>query len=236
MKFINSFNHAFDGVVHTFRTQRNMKIHFITAVLVIIAALVTYITRFEMIALSISITFVFFAEMVNTAVEATVDLVTKKYHPLAKIAKNVAAGAVLMAALNALVVGYLIFYRKLYNFSVVSLDYLTNLPAHITFVAVFLVCIVVIAIKAKSMKKSRGTYLQGGMPSGHTALAFSLFTSIAITSRDPVATSFSGIMAIIVAESRLETKVHTFTEVAVGALIGILVTIIIFQVSQMFIF
>lgn len=71
------------------------------------------------------------------------------------------------------------------------------------------------------------------MPSGHTALAFSLFTSIALVGRDPVVTSFSAIMAVIVAESRLETNVHTFKEVAFGALLGILITVILFQLANL---
>ena len=98
-----------------------------------------------------------------------------------------------------------------------------------------MVGLIVIIIKARSIKK-RGSYIHGGMPSGHTALAFSLFAAMSLVGKDPVVTSFSAIMAVIVAESRLETNVHTFTEVAVGALIGVLVTVIIFQISNMLIF
>lgn len=230
-KFIAGVNHALDGIVHAFKTQRNMRIHVIIAILVVIAALITYVTRFEMMALSITIAFVFITEMINTAVESVVDLITKEYRPLAKVAKNVAAGAVLIAALNAVVVGYLIFYRKIYDLSFVSLNYLTHLPSHIIFSCLVVVGLIVIIIKSRSIKK-HGTYVQGGMPSGHTALAFSLFTSIALVGQDPVVTSFSAIMAVIVAESRLETNVHTFKEVAFGALLGILITVIIFQLAN----
>ena len=163
------------------------------------------------------------------------DLVTEKYHELAKVAKNVAAGAVLIAALNALVVGYLVFYRKINSFSFVSLSYMVHLPAHLTFASLVVVGLIVIIIKARSIKK-RGSDIHGGMPSGHTALAFSLFAAMSLVGKDPVVTSFSAIMAVIVAGSRLETNVHTFTEVAVGALIGVLVTVIIFQISNMLIF
>lgn len=235
MRFINSVNHAFAGIVHAFKNEGNMKIHVVVALLTVLAAVLTYSTRYEMIALSITITFVFLAEMLNTAVEAVVDLVTEKYHELAKVAKNVAAGAVLIAALNALVVGYLVFYRKINSFSFVSLSYMVHLPAHLTFASLVVVGLIVIIIRARSIKK-RGSYIHGGMPSGHTALAFSLFAAMSLVGKDPVVTSFSAIMAVIVAESRLETNVHTFTEVAVGALIGVLVTVIIFQISNMLIF
>lgn len=232
-RFITSTNHAFAGIVHAFRTEHNMRIHAVMAVLAVLAGVLTYVTRFEMIALCITITFVFLAEMLNTAVEAVVDLVTnKKYHELARVAKNVAAGAVLIAALNSLVVGYLIFYRKLQNYAFVAADTILNLPAHITFASLLVVGLAVIALKARSIKW-RGTYVQGGMPSGHTALAFSLFTAMAIVGRDAVTTSFSAIMAVIVAESRLETNVHTFSEVAVGAAIGIFLTVILFEISSM---
>lgn len=234
-RFINSVNHAFEGIVHTFKSEGNMRIHFVLALLTILAAVLTYSTRFEMIALSITIAFVIFAEMINTAIEAVVDLVTDKYHEMAKIAKNVAAGAVLITALNALVVGYLVFYRKINAYAFVSLNYVTNLPAHLTFAALVVVGLVVIIIKAKSTKK-RGSYIHGGMPSGHTALAFSLFTAMSLVGKDPIITMFSVIMALIVAESRMETNVHTFSEVVVGALLGILITVILFQISKILIF
>lgn len=231
-RFINSVNHAIEGIIHAFRTEGNMRIHVVTAILVVIAAVLANCTRYEMIALSITITFVMLAEMVNTAVEAVVDLITERYHELAKIAKNVAAGAVLIAALNALVVGYLVFYRKLQISSFTPPDKMINLPAHLTFTALVVVGLVVIIIKSKSTKE-RGSFVHGGMPSGHTALAFSLFAAMMLISQDIVITSFSGIMALIVAESRLETNVHTFTEVAVGALLGAVITVILFETAQM---
>ncbi len=235
-RFISSVNHALAGIVHAFKSEKNMRIHAIVAILTIIAALLTYITRFEMMVLALTITFVFFTEMINTAIESVVDLVTDRYHEMAKVAKNVAAGAVLLAAVNAVVIGYLIFYRKISDFSFVSLSYLTKLPSHITFSALLIVGLTVILIKARSQKKRGGTYVQGGMPSGHTALAFSLFASIALIGRDEVTTSFSFIMAVIVAESRLETNVHTLTEVAVGAFLGVLITVIIYSAAQLLVF
>lgn len=235
MRFLSSLNHAFEGVVHAFKTEPNMRIHVVVALLTIVAGVLTHSTRYEMIALSITIAFVMLAELLNTAVEAVVDLVTEKYHELAKVAKNVAAGAVLIAALNALIVAYLVFFYKIQSLAVVSLDYLTDMPVHLTFASFMAVGLIVIVVKARSIKK-KGSYIHGGMPSGHTALAFSLFASIALIGKDPVVTSLSAIMAVIVAESRMETNVHTFSEVAIGALMGILVTVIIFQLSNLLVF
>lgn len=73
------------------------------------------------------------------------------------------------------------------------------------------------------------------MPSGHTALAFSLFMSIALLGKDAVVTTFSCILAMLVAESRIETNVHTVTEVLVGALMGMLITVVLFELSSLLI-
>lgn len=229
---INSFNHAINGFLMSFKMERNMKFHVIAATLVIIAGLITHITRFEMIALVLIISFVFFAELINTAIEAVVDLVSKnQYNEYAKIAKDVSAGAVFVAAMSALVIGYLVFFRKLYNTAADVLAYITGLPAYLTLTALLLVFIAVIVMKSRFIKKG-GNFVQGGMPSGHTAFAFSLFTAVTFVSRDPVAATFAAVMALIVAESRMETKVHTFSEVIMGALVGVVITVLVFQISQ----
>src|SRR4051812_17781487 len=108
-----SFNYAFEGVIHVLRTQRNMRIHFAIAAGVLMLAFIYDVTRIELIALMISIAFVLIAEMVNTAVEATIDLSTPSFDPLAKIAKDIAAGAGLIAAAEAGGGGYLVLADRL---------------------------------------------------------------------------------------------------------------------------
>lgn len=212
--------------------ERNMRYHVVAAVLVIVAALVTHVTRFEIIALTIVIAFVFFGELFNTAIEAVVDLIVgREYNELAKTAKDVSAGAVLVAALCALVVGYLVFFRKVYGLPSMGLQYVNHLPAYITFAALLLVFLSVIIMKSRFIKRG-GTYVQGGMPSGHTALAFSLFTAVAFVSGNPVATTFAAVLAMLVGESRMETRVHTFSEVVIGALLGVVITVLVFEAAQ----
>src|SRR5919202_2347155 len=109
---LDSFNYAFEGIIHVLRTQRNMRIHFLIAFVVLILALVVNVTKLELIALLISVTFVLIAEMLNTAVEAAIDIATTSFDPMAKLSKDIAAGAVLIAAMNAVVVGYLVFAGK----------------------------------------------------------------------------------------------------------------------------
>ena len=106
---MNGFKYAVEGVVHVFRTQRHMRFHFLTMVLVLVVSLVFKLKREEVIVLLFTITLVLAAEMFNTAIEAVVDLVTQTYHPLAKFAKDIASGAVLITAINALAIGFLLF-------------------------------------------------------------------------------------------------------------------------------
>ncbi|MDH7571516.1 MAG: diacylglycerol kinase, partial [Armatimonadota bacterium] len=106
---LDSFRFALDGVMHVFRTQRHMRFHFFMVVLVLTLAKVYRLNRTELLVLFFSICFVLITEMFNTAVEAVIDMITQNYHPLAKRAKDVAAGAVLIASINAVVVGFLLF-------------------------------------------------------------------------------------------------------------------------------
>src|SRR5439155_18728993 len=117
-----SFNFAFEGIIHVLRTQRNMRIHFAIAVAVLVFALIVNVTKLELIALLISITFVLISEMLNSAVEAAIDIATTSFDPMAKLAKDVAAGAVLIASTNAVAVGYLVFSGKVADRSADLLD------------------------------------------------------------------------------------------------------------------
>jgi diacylglycerol kinase len=89
----DSFNYAFEGLIHVLRTQRNMRVHFLAAVLVLVIALVVNVSKIELIVLLISIVFVLVAEMVNTAIEGAIDVATSSFDPMAKLAKDIAAGA-----------------------------------------------------------------------------------------------------------------------------------------------
>jgi diacylglycerol kinase (ATP) len=228
---LRSFNYAFEGVIHVLRTQRNMRIHFAIAAGVLVLALIYDVTRIELIALLISIAFVLIAEMVNTAVEATIDLSTPSFDPLAKVAKDIAAGAVLIAAANAIAVGYLVLADRLARPSARLVNALGDAPINLTVIALVLIIIVVIAVKAVT---GRGTPLRGGLPSGHAALAFGGWAAITfIVSDHRIVVSFVAlIMALLVSQTRVEAGIHSTYEVAAGAAIGTLVTLILFQVFK----
>ena len=108
-----SFDYAIRGIVYAIRTQRNMRLHMIAAASVIVLALMLRVSGLELIALLFAIGLVLVAELVNTAVEAAVDLAVETFDPLAAVAKDVAAGAVLVAAITAVAVGYVVFFARL---------------------------------------------------------------------------------------------------------------------------
>jgi undecaprenol kinase len=102
-----SFRFAFAGLWHTLKSQRNARIHLSIAIMVVVVGVTLRLTRGEWAIICLTIGFVFVAEMLNTVIEAVIDVVTEEYHPLAKQAKDVAAGAVLLAAITAVAVGLL---------------------------------------------------------------------------------------------------------------------------------
>ena len=145
---IQAFNAAIEGILYTFKSERNMKIHYCVAVIVLVASLFFDIGRIEMIMLIFAISLVVISEMFNTAIEKTIDMVTDTYHPLAKIAKDVAAGGVLIATLNSVVVGYLIFYNKLATISDSLIYTIRQSQLHVTLICIVLVLIAVVVVKA----------------------------------------------------------------------------------------
>lgn len=227
---VESFNFALEGIIHVLRTQRNMRIHFLAALLVLIAALWSGVDKLELIALLLSISFVLIAEMINTAVEASVDVATTSFDPLAKLAKDIVAGAVLIATVNAVAVGYLVFSGQVAERSSNFLDRLSNAPAEVTLIALVVTTIVVIGTKAMT---GRGTPLRGGLPSGHAAVAFAGWMAVTLVLVDSghrfLISSLTFIMALLVAQTRVESGVHSSVEVGYGAVLGSLVTLVLFQ-------
>lgn len=110
---LDKFRAALVGVLYCLRTQVNMVIHLTAAATVVAAGVYFHVRPWEWAVLTLTITIVIAAEVFNTALEVAVDLYTAKYHPLARIAKDVAAGAVLVTALGAIVVAYIIFAPRL---------------------------------------------------------------------------------------------------------------------------
>lgn len=114
-RFLHSFAYAISGMIYTIKHERNMKIHSIVAIVVIILSWIYHLSAIEWMFISFAICGVLALELVNTALERVVDLVTKDFHPLAKQAKDVAAGAVLLYAILSVVIGCIIFLPKIFR-------------------------------------------------------------------------------------------------------------------------
>ena len=213
--------------MYAVRTQLNIKIHLVVAFVVMAASLFYDITKIELIILALTITLVVFAELANTAIEVAIDATTNYYHPLAKIAKNISAGAVLLTTINAVFIGYLIFWDKINNFSFEIISKIKNSNPYMVFV--LLAMVIIITVIAKAIY-GEGTPLRGGMPSGHSTISFSIATIISFITQEPIIIGLSFILAIIVAQSRVDTGVHSMREVVVGAILGVGITIIILRI------
>jgi diacylglycerol kinase (ATP) len=230
---LESFNYAFEGIIHVLRTHRNMRIHFAVAAAVLVLALATGVSKLELIALMLAIAFVLIAEMINSAIEGAIDVATTSFDPMAKLAKDMAAGAVLVATVNAVAVGYLVFSGQVADRSTRLLDRIANAPAKLTVIALALTLLFVISVKAWT---GRGTPLRGGLPSGHAALAFAGWMAATLVledSREQFLISFlTFIMALLVAQTRIESGIHSTLEVLFGGVLGALTTLVLFQIFQ----
>lgn len=108
-----SFKHAFEGIAYTFKTQPNFKVHSLVAALVLFGAWFFNLPSTEIAIIIFTISLVMIAEMINTAIESVVDLITDKLQPQAKIAKDVSAGMVLVSVIFAVLIAIFIFVKYL---------------------------------------------------------------------------------------------------------------------------
>ncbi len=224
-KLLRSFHHAFEGIMYATRTQPNMRVHLVIAALVLAATLVLRLERFYVVATVVLVSLVLSLELVNTAVEAIVDLLTVAHHPLAKTAKDAAAGAVLIAAVGAAIAGYLIFYQGIISGGARVFAAVQQVPANLALIVLAIVAIATIFAKAWV---GRGSPLQGGAVSGHAAIAFAAATMLAFFYQKPLGAILAYIIAFLVAQSRVEARIHNAFEVFWGAALGTLVALAIY--------
>jgi diacylglycerol kinase (ATP) len=224
---LNGFKYAVEGVVHVLRTQRHMRFHFLTLVLVLIVSLVFQLSRTEVMVLLFTITLVLAAEMFNTAIEAVTDLVTQTYHPLAKFAKDIAAGAVLITTINALAIGFLLFVGG--NRDVLGQEIGLHAPDLATVVVVSFILVATMVIMWK-VAGGKGKLWRGGIVSGHSALGFFLATTILFMSRKVMMGALAFLLAALVAQSRGEGGIHTLREVVTGAVLATAVACLAYYV------
>lgn len=228
-KFVHSLNSAVEGFTYVIKTQKNMRIHFLLGIFVLGMGIYFNLSRTDLLFLCLSISLVLICEMVNTSLELTVDLVKGGFHPVVKTIKDISAGAVFVSAVNAVATGYIVFSDKLKFRLEDGIHKIKQSSWHITFLTLIIVLFVVLMSKALSKK---GTPFRGGMPSGHAAVAFSIWTTISFLTKEGLIIALSFIMASLIARRRVIAKIHTVWEVVIGALLGTLTTGVVFQLLK----
>ncbi|MBF0488619.1 MAG: diacylglycerol kinase, partial [Nitrospirae bacterium] len=171
-KWIDSANNAIEGILTAARNERHVRYHLYAATAVLLFSYASGVTTAEFLIVSILTILVITTELLNTAIETVVDISSPQISEQARIAKDVAAGAVLISALGSAIVGYIILFPYLVKFFKRGLSITAHGGNEIAVLSVIIVSILVILIKSLTSKK--GHPLRGGMPSGHAALSFSV--------------------------------------------------------------
>ena len=230
-RIVDSFNNAINGIIESISTERNMLFHMLMAFFVIILAMILDFTRLELIVIGLTIVFVLVAELFNTAIEVLTDLASdNKYHELAKKTKDIAAGAVLLSAIASVFVGYLLIYPKIKEMiekGSFQFKAMENVE-HMIIISIVVTLIAVLLLKGIFYKKNT-SYLFGGSVSGHAALAFNLSTIATILADNISLIIIVNMLAVIVAESRYEAKIHSLKEVILGSILGISLALLLFM-------
>lgn len=225
---LGPFRVAMNGVAHTFRTQRHMRVHLFVTLFIVLLAMVLNLRTREILILLFMINFVLVAEMFNSAIEATVDLASPNYHPSAKFAKDIAAGAVLVTTIMALTVGVLIAVGD-DAWDRIRISIASESPGVPVQLKIILGCVVLffLVVVGKGLGR-RGTVLQGGLVSGHAAFGFFFAGAVMYISDSPLVSGLALVLAAIIAQSRWEARIHTIQELILGAVVGVVTALVMF--------
>lgn len=228
--FIDAWKNAFNGIIYATTTQGNIKRQLIIAVAVVIISLFFNLNRAEFLCFLFTIILILFAEMVNTAIETVVDLYVDVYHPKAKIAKDVAAGGVVITTINALIVAYFLFFDKLADIGLTFLQNVTNSPVHTAFAVMIITIIAILALIAYAKTNKHKGLNHKFVPSGHATIAFAANTIIWLMTDNVVVLILSLIMAILLSESRIAAKEHKLSEVIFSGCFGMIIVLILYAI------
>lgn len=230
--FIDAWKNAFNGIIYATTTQSNIKKQLIIAVIVVIISLFFNLNRAEFLCFLFTIVLIIFAEMVNTAIETVVDLYVDVYHPKAKIAKDVAAGGVVITTINAIIVAYFLFFDKIADVGLAFIKNVTSTPVHLTFSIMIITIIAILALIAYAKTNKHKGLNEKMVPSGHTAIAFAANTLIWLLTDNIVILMLSLIMAILLAESRIAAKEHKLSEIIFSACFATIMVLALYGIAM----
>ncbi|SDC72502.1 diacylglycerol kinase (ATP) [Paenibacillus sp. UNCCL117] len=223
-KWERSFRYAYEGVKYALATQRNMRFHFFAAFAALVAALLFGLPKTDVLFLLLAVTLVIVTELINTAIEKTVDLAMPDIHPLAKIAKDVAAAAVLVTAAFAVIAGMIVFYEPV--------DHLIRagrvkeghaFTAGAVWILLSLVILSVIVIQTRFTDK--GNWVK---PSLLSAVAFAVSTLIAYRTDDTLVSLLGFLLSGVLSLALHDKRRRPLSSLLLGALLGSLITVFSF--------
>ncbi|MCM8767589.1 MAG: diacylglycerol kinase [Candidatus Omnitrophica bacterium] len=226
---VESFDSAFKGLLYVFKRERNFKIHIFVGIIAILLSLFFHIPLTETLIIIVFISLVFVSEIINTTIEILSENIDEGKYNIIKTVKDISASSVLISSIFAFIGGYLIFIKF---FPIGFRNIFENIarsPWYFTFFILMIVLLLTVILKVLTGKSFS---LVGGMPSIHSGIAFSIWTAISFLTfkEHPVISPLVFLLAFWVAQSRITKKIHTIEEVIIGGVIGVFVTILLFQI------
>ncbi|WP_243767321.1 diacylglycerol kinase [Paenibacillus agricola] len=226
LKWRRSFRYAYEGVKYALSTQRNMKFHFFAAFIVMLLALYLRLPKLEILFILLAVTLMIVTELINTAIEKTVDLAMPDHHPLAKIAKDVAAASVLVSAVFAAVVGMVVFYEPVDQlFRNVRTSGGMAFSAATLWILISLVALATIVLDTRFSSKDSRYRL-----SLLSAIAFAIATCIAFYSSITYVVLLAYFLAFLVMLVLYDKRSRSLASLILGGLVGTCITFAIYYV------
>lgn len=228
-KFSDAFKHAASGILSAVQGERNIRAQFALIIIALILGIVFKLSKTDIVLVVLAMFFIVFAEMINTAIEAVVDLHTDQFHPKAKIAKDVAAGAVVLSVLNSIVIAYFVFFDKVATFGLKYLvSWSTANPTMYFTMLIIVTLILIVVLKLLSKKISNNKFV----PSGQAMVATSIFMAIWSQTKNTIVITAALIFVMLVCLNRISNEKRTVWEVTAGGILGIIIAILVYTVVK----
>lgn len=224
-KWLSGFRFAYEGLKYALSTQRNMKFHFFVSFAVLIAALILHVTAMEILFIMLSITLVVVTELINTAIEKTVDLAMPNQHPIAKIAKDVAAASVLVTAVFAVAVALVVFYQPIDELfrNMRTAQY----PLSVETIWIFITLVALVVIVIETRFSNRGKPIRLSIVSA-IAFAVSTLMALLVTATPAILLSYSlSALIIIILYDKTDRTLHSLF---ISGLLGSFITLLAYYV------
>lgn len=224
----SAMKNAINGLIHVFKTEKNLRIDYIIGVLVFGTSFFFNFTKTEFACLCLTIGFVIFAEMINSTIEYMVDLLTDKYDERAKAAKDIAAGAVLIASGIAVVVAYFLFIDKIKGASLMIISQMLNSNTHLLATILFIIILLTVILKG-FFSKTRN-YVKA-FPSARIVISFGLATFLLLITNSILVGGVAFALCFIITELKRENEKVHLAYIILSALLGILLVLIVYQIT-----